>query len=216
MKKVLIPLIAILAFAVTANAQSKVDKKGHHRHHKHLSHHRHHHHKKMMAKQLNFSEAQKSQAKTINADYRKKMQDLNKQDNITVKEMRSRKAAIAKDKKAKMNGLLTADQKSKMQQMKADGKAKREGQYAKHIDKMKTNLNLSDDQVAKLKEQRMANQAKVEKIKSNESLSREQKKEQMMALRTESKEQHNKIFTAEQLKKMQDMKKSRAGRQQAK
>ena len=169
-----------------------------------------------MAKQLNFSEAQKSQAKTINADYRKKMQDLNKQDNITVKEMRSRKAAIAKDKRAKMDGLLTAEQKSKMQQMKADEKAKREGQYAKHIDKMKTNLNLSDKQVATLKEQRIANQAKAEKIKSNESLSREQKKEQMMALSTESKEQHNKIFTADQLKKMQDMKKSRGGRQQAK
>lgn len=215
MKKVLIPLIAILAFAFTANAQSKVDKKGHHSQQKHQRHHRHYH-KKMMVKQLNFSEAQKSQAKTINEDYRKKMQDLNKQDNITVKEMRSRKASITKDKKAKMDGLLTADQKSKIQQMKADGKAKREVQYAKHIDKMKTNLNLSDNQVAKLKEQRMANQAKAEKIKSNESLSREQKKEQMMALRTEAKEQHNKIFTSDQLKKMQDMKKSRGGRQQAK
>lgn len=212
MKKVLIPLIAILAFTFSVNAQSNVDKKGQH---KHQSHHRHHH-KNMMAKQLNFSEAQKSQAKSINADYRKKMQDLNKQDNITVKEMRSRKAAIEKDKRTKMDGLLTADQKSKMQQMKVDRKAKNEGQYAKHIDKMKTNLNLSDDQVSKIKALRMANQAKVEKIKNNESLSREQKKEQFMALRAESKEQHNKIFTADQLKKMQDMNKSRGNRQQAK
>ncbi|MGB4845639.1 MAG: hypothetical protein WBP16_14325 [Ferruginibacter sp.] len=206
MKKLLIPLIAIFALTVTANAQGKMGKKGHQRHHQ----------KGMMTKQLNFSEEQKSQAKTINADYRKKMQELNKQDNITVKEMRSRKAAIQKDKKAKMDGLLTAEQKTKVKQMKADQKVKREEGYAKRMDKMKTNLNLSDEQVTKLKTQRSASQAKAEKIKNNGSLSPEQKKEQMMALKAESKDQHSKIFTAEQLKKMQEMKKHRGNRMKAK
>ena len=64
MKKLLIPLIAIFALTATVNAQDKMSKKGHH----------HKHQKGMMAKQLNFSEAQKAQAKTINEDSRKKMQ----------------------------------------------------------------------------------------------------------------------------------------------
>ena len=92
--------------------------------------------------------------------------------------------------------------------IKAQQKVKKEEQFAKHIEKMKTNLNLSDDQVTKLKAQRSANHAKAEKIKNNESLSREQKKEQMMALKTEAKEQNKKIFTPEQIKKREEMKKS--------
>ena len=54
------------------------------------------------------------------------------------------------------------------------------------------------------------------KIKNNESLSRAQKKEQMMALKAEAKDQHNKIFTPEQLKKREEMKKNRGNKQQAK
>ena len=200
MKKVLIPLIALLALTINVSAQDKMGKKG--RHHQK-------HEKGMMAKQLNFSEAQKNQAKAINEDSRKKMQELNKNESITVKEQRDRKAAIAKERKTKMDGLLTADQKTKQTQLKAEHKAKREAGYAKRMDKMKTNLNLTDDQVAKLKTQHSTMQAKAEKIKTNESLSREQKKEQMMALKAEAKEQHNKIFTPEQLKKKEEMKKNR-------
>jgi Spy/CpxP family protein refolding chaperone len=198
MKKVLIPLIALLALTVSVNAQDKMGKKGRH-HHKYE--------KGMMAKKLNFTDAQKAQAKTINEDSRKKMQELNKNENITVKEQRDRKAAILKESKIKMDGLLTAEQKTKLVQLKAEQKAKHEERYAKHLDKMKTNLNLTDEQVAKLKVQRAANHAKAEKIKNNELLSREQKKEQMMALKAEAKQQNSKIFTPEQLKKREEMKK---------
>ena len=207
MKKVLIPLIAIFAITFTASAQNKMGNKGH-QHHKHE--------KGMMAKELNFSDAQKAQAKQINDDSRKKMQELNKQENITVKEMRTRKAAIQKDRKIKMDGLLTAEQKTKMTQLKAEHKAKKEEGYAKRMDKMKTNLGLSEDQVSKLKAQREINHAKAEKIKSNESLSQEQKKEQMMALKNDAKEQNKKIFTPDQLKKMEEMKKSHEGKSRVK
>lgn len=206
MKRVLIPLIALLALTVTTNAQNKMGKQKHHQHHQ----------KGMMAKQLNFSEAQKTQAKAINEDSRKKMQELNKNESITVKEQRDRKAAIQKERKTKMDGLLTAEQKAKQTQLKADHKAKKEAGYAKRLDKMKTNLNLSDEQVTKLKAQRTATHAKAEKIKNNESLSREQKKAQMMALKSEAKNQHDKIFTPEQLKKREEMKKNRGDKSRAK
>ena len=81
---------------------------------------------------------------------------------------------------------------------------------------MKTNLNLTDEQVTKLKAQHSTMRAKAEKIKTNESLSREQKKEQMMALKTEAKAQHSKILTLEQLKKKEEMKKNRGDRSKVK
>ena len=61
MKKLLIPIIAIFALTVTASAQDKMGKKGHRQHQK-----------DMIAKQLNFSEEQKKQAKLINEDSRKR------------------------------------------------------------------------------------------------------------------------------------------------
>lgn len=206
MKKLLIPLIAIFALTATVSAQNKMGKKGHHNKHQ----------KGMMAKQLNFTDAQKAQAKTINEDSRKKMQELNKNESITVKEQRDRKAAILKERKTKMDGLLTADQKAKQTQLRAEHKAKKEAGYAKRLDRMKTNLNLTDEQVTKLKAQQAANHAKAEQIRNNESLSREQKKAQMMALKTQAKDQHNKIFTAEQLKKKEEMKKNRGDRSRVK
>jgi protein CpxP len=206
MKKVLIPLIAIFALTATVNAQDKMGKKGHH----------HNHQKGMLAKQLNLSEQQKKQAKAINEDSHKKMQDLNKNESITVKEQRDRKAAILKERKTKMDGLLTADQKTKMTQLKAEQKAKKEAGYTKRLDKMKTNLSLTEMQVTKLKEQRVATMAQAEKIKNNESLSRTQKKEQMMALKTEAKNQHTKILTPEQMKKREEMKKAHADKSKAK
>lgn len=206
MKKLLIPIIAIFALTATVNAQHKMGKKGHHNKHQ----------KGMMARQLNFSEAQKTQAKAINEDSRKKMQELKKNESITVKEMRDRRAAIQKERKTKMNGLLTAEQKTNMTQLKAERKVKNEAGYANRLDKMKTKLNLTDEQVIKLKTQRAATRAKAEQIKNNELLSREQKTEQMMALKADVKGQQNKIFTPEQLKKKEEMKKSRGDRSSVK
>ena len=77
----------------------------------------------------------------------------------------------------------------------------------KHLGKMKTELGLTDIQVSQMKSQRESMQTKFKAIMENESLSREQKKEQFQALKAKGKEQHKKIFTADQLKKMEEMKK---------
>ncbi len=115
-----------------------------------------------------------------------------------------------------MDGLLTAEQKTKMAEMKAAKKLKNEERSAQRLAKMKTNLDLTDAQVSQLKAQRSAMQAKSEKIRNNESLSMEQKKAQMMALKAEAKEQHNKIFTPDQLKKKEEMMKNRGKRSRVK
>ena len=88
------------------------------------------------------------------------MQELSKNESITVKEMRDRKAAIQKDRKLKMDGLLTAEQKTKMAQLRAERKAKNEESYTKRLDKMKSTLGLTDEQATKLKAQRSATMAR--------------------------------------------------------
>ena len=207
MKKLLVTLATIATFTASATAQQKRVLKGHQQH-------KHQHAK--LAKQLNFSEDQKKQAKLYNEDFNKKMQQLNKNESITVKEFRDRKAAIRKEKQSKMQGLLTAEQKTKMQQLKADHKKQKEEHFAKHLDRMKTQLSLSDAQVIQVKMQRENIQLKAKAIRDNASLTREERKAQMMALKDGAKEQRKKIFSADQLKKMEEMKKKHMEKNSAK
>jgi protein CpxP len=198
MKKITVLLLAFVIATSAAFAQQKRDAKNQYKKHKHD-----------LMQQLNLSDQQKQQAKQYKEEYKKQMIELNKNENITVKEQRDRKEALRKQQKAKMENLLTAEQKTKRNQLKAEQKAKAEEQYAKRLDKMKSKLNLTDGQVNTMKEQRTAMQARLKSIKENEALSRIEKKEQLMALKATAKEQHKKIFTADQLQKIETMKKEK-------
>lgn len=206
MKNIVVSILALVAFSLSASAQEKREFK--HKDHGQGGMHRQHHNMFMM-KELNLTDAQKQQAKANREDFKQKMQELNKNESITVKEMRDRKAALMKEQKAKMEALLTPEQKTKLEQMKVEQKQKADERFAKHLDKMKSDLGLTETQLTQLKTQRQDMRAKFEALKNNESLSREQKKEQFMALKEEAKEAHKKIFTPEQLKKMEEMKKKR-------
>jgi len=212
MKKIAMILLAFSAITFSAGAQEKKEMKGGFHGHQFGKHHGH----GMLAKQLNFSDDQKKQAKAIGEDFRKQMQELNKKENITVKQQRDQRESLMKARKAKMDALLTPEQKTKLAQLKADRKQKAEEQYAKRLDRMKTNLGLSDDQVAQLKTQRQAMHDKFKAIKENENLSRTERRDKLMALRNEAKEQNKKIFTADQLKKMEDMHKKHFDKQETK
>ncbi|NOT94016.1 hypothetical protein [Ferruginibacter sp.] len=199
MKKLLIALMALGMITLSANAQQKRMMKGKHPQH----------HKMAIAQKLNFSEEQKKQVKLNKETYKKQLQELNKNENITVKEFRDKKSALHKDQQAKMQSLLTLEQKNQMAQMKAEHKAKAEQHYAARMDKMKTRLNLSDNQVAKMKAQRGEMSAKLKAIKEDDKMDRVAKQEKLMALKTQMKDDRKKIFTAEQLQKMEEMKKGR-------
>jgi Spy/CpxP family protein refolding chaperone len=196
MKKLLIALMAFGMISISANAQEKRMMKG-----KHPGHH-----KMAMSQKLHFSEEQKKQLKLNKDQYRKQLQELNKNENITVKESRDRKLALHKEQKAKMQSLLTPEQKTQMTQLKAEHKVKAKQHYAARMDKMKTKLNLSDRQVTKMKAQHEAMGAKLKAIKEDDKLDRVAKQEKLAALKSQAKEDHKKIFTPEQLQKMEEMK----------
>lgn len=121
MKKIVFSLLAILMIGVAAQAQEKSgtqDGKQHHKKHGK-------HHGRDIAKELNFTDAQKEQLKTIREESKKQMEELKKNDNITVKESRERRKAIHEQQQTKMQSLLTAEQKQKMEQMKQEHKKKR-------------------------------------------------------------------------------------------
>jgi len=203
MKKLLVSLLAITVISFSAIAQEKRAMK--------------HHDEKMlkggkkgpdkMMKELNLSDAQKSQVKAIREDHRKQMQALKQNDKMTVKELKDRKEAIRKDEKAKIDGLLTSEQKAKMADLKVQREAREKVHYDKKMVEMKSKLSLTDDQVARLKSLHESNDAKMKSIKEDQTLNRDAKKQQLEALRNKAQEERKTILNADQLKKMEEMKK---------
>lgn len=206
MKKVIITLLAVSLITVSSAAQQKKTLKGCHRQ-------KHNHGKIVRA--LNFSEDQKKQARLYKDDAKKKMQELNKNESITVKEFRDRKEMIRKDRRLKMQGLLTIEQKTKMIQLNANRQKKRDEHFTRHLNKMRSTLSLTDAQVVQLRSQREKIQLQSRSIRDNGSLTREQRKIEMGALRGNMKAQRKSIFTPEQLMKMEEMRKNRLERSTA-
>lgn len=206
MKK-LLSIIAIIAISLSATAQEKRQKmhdkggcqEGKHRPGKP--------HNRQIMKELNFSEAQKSTLRANRETLKAKMQQLEKEENITVKEYKTRKQALHKENRAAMQSVLTPEQQQKM----ADMKLKREQQIKERenvrLEKMKSNLSLTNEQAAKIKSQQEAFHLKQKAIRENESLSMEQKKEQMKALQESARQERMKVLTAEQQEKMKARKK---------
>ena len=206
MKK-LLSIIAVIAITISASAQEKRHKmheKGGFNEGKHRPGKAHN---RQMMKALNFSEAQKSKLKANRESFRVKMQQLEKEENITVKEYRSRKAALLKENRAAMQSVLTPEQQLKMAEMKM----KREQQHKERdnlrFEKMKSNLSLTNEQAAQIKNQQEALRMKQKAIRENESLSMEQKKQQMKALQESARQERMKVLTAEQQEKMKARKK---------
>lgn len=207
MKKIfagLIMLATVFTFSASAQApQTKQEGK------KAFSHGRSHRHHEMMLSQLNLTEDQKKQLKADNEDYKKQLQALNKNENITVKESRDKKYALKKERKQKLMALLTTEQKAKLEQLKQQKEQQRQQMADQKLDKMKAKLGLSDDQVAQIKDQRKTTHDKLKAIKENDKLSRTEKKQQLDAVKNDSKESFKKILTPDQLNKMEEMKKAR-------
>lgn len=213
MKKYLFALSALTIVTVAAKAQITRSKDTTGQSAKTYMHHKskdnmHKRHSGMMMKDLNLTDAQKQHAKDLNAGYKKQITDL-KNSNLSADDYKTKRQSIEKDRKAKFQSLLTSEQKDKIARSKKDRSEKMKMMSGEKMKKMKTDLSLTDEQVSKIKEQKNNSISQAKAIKENNSLTEEQKKEQLMNLRKSGKENMNNILTAEQLKKKEEMRNNR-------
>ena len=206
MKKIIAFTLILAVAGFSASAQERREMKGNK-----PGMHKMHGQKGEMMKDLNLTDAQKTQMKADREIYKAKMEALKKDENITVKEMKARKQAIHDEQRTKMQALLTPEQKTKMAAQKATMEQNRKNMDGKRGAEMKEKLGLSNDQAAKLKATNEETHSKIKAIHENESLSMDQKKEQMKAVKEASKTKRQSILTAEQLKKMEEMRKEGRG-----
>ena len=224
MKRILTSALVILFTIGAAQAQptSKEKQKGHKQE------------QKMAYDKLNLSADQKARMKAIREDFKKQAEELKKQDNLTVAEMKNRREALHKNHKAQMDAILTADQKAQIAKMRSEGKqrskvGKREfngnrdtlkragkpmqGRGAKKGGaELAKELNLTTDQQAKMKEIRKDYKSKIESVRNDNALTQDQKKAKVQELMKQQQEQVKIILTKEQVEKMQSLRKERPAR----
>lgn len=199
MKKILASALAIVLFVGASQAQSTASENDHHRGHS-----------KEWIKDLNLTDVQKTQLKTLHEAQRKEMESL-KSTNVTPEQRK----AIHEKYRSQFEAVLTPAQreqmKAKMQERKTEGDKgfEKKGGFGKNAAFLDKDLNLTTDQQAKL--QGFANDfhAKAQSIRGNTGLTDDQKKEQMKNLAKQFREQMQTVLTPEQTQKMKELRRSR-------
>lgn len=225
MKKIIAGLFAIAVFTFSANAQNQNNDDQKMGNGNGRGFHKGNDGAGMRGMEdLNLTDAQKLQMKSINEDFKTRMQSLNKNDNMTVKDAKTQREALMQERKNKISAILTPEQQTKFDQVSNKGGMRErggEGRFDKgkgdrgdrgdRMEQMKTSLGLTDDQLAKMKAGNESFKQRSEAIRNNQSLSEDQKKMQMETLRKDKEASFKSYLTADQISKLSQMKGNRNG-----
>lgn len=175
-------------------------------------------HTDRMAEMLSLSDGQISQVQAINLEAVKKADELRAGTTMTEDEKHAAMKAHHQATKEKIEAVLTEEQrkllKEKHEAMKAEMKehhdkwenATPEQRAQWKTDRMAEELTLTEEQQKKMTDLHLRVDKKMEAIRTNESLSDEQRKTEMKTVREEKRKELKTILTEEQLKQLKEKK----------
>lgn len=213
MKKITLSILALSLIITAIEAQEKTTEPVN----KDAKAYRHHpgkHRKQHYAdfKNLNLSQEQQDKLIKINKDYRSALADLKKKEaTTTVKDHKAQIQALNKKRRSDVDNVFTKEQKDQLQQMKMERKRKLD-RAGRGTGKMKSALELSDEQSDRMKALRAYTQKKIKGVRENPALTDAQKKEQFTAIYKQQRQDIKLILTPEQVKKMGNFKSGRISR----
>jgi len=154
---------------------------------------------------IRYTPEQRKQLMAINKEYRQKRADLFKQDNLTLKQYKAGLVALEKEKKSKTQGLLTQQQKDQLAANRKRMDENRQVREVAHLERLKLHLNLTDDQVAKIKAGNENLRSQVKAIHENDNLLPQQKMEQMKTLMAKRNDTYKSVLTPDQYTEFEKM-----------
>jgi Spy/CpxP family protein refolding chaperone len=164
-------------------------------------------------RQLNLTDAQKAQMKTINNNFRQQMQDLKKQGNITVDEQKQKREALAKEHKDKIAAILTPEQRNQAAAYAKERKGnKKEGSGNDRFEEMTKDLHLNADQTAKMTSINSSFKANMQSIRQNSALQQDEKRDQMKKLMKQHRSDMEALLTNDQKVQFKSIQKNRSNR----
>lgn len=160
-----------------------------------------------MAQKLNLTAAQQSQIQAIFEGSRVQSRQIRSEASLTEAQRKERLKAVHKASRDAVMNVLTPAQQAQLQQMMAQ---KRAGKGGNGIGRnMAQELNLTPAQKAQLKEIRQDARADMMAVRNDTSLTWEQKRARLQAIRAQMREAINQILTPEQQAQMQQLRQER-------
>jgi Spy/CpxP family protein refolding chaperone len=130
---------------------------------------------------LNLTEAQKTQLKTLQESFRQKMKELHANENMTVKDQRDQRFALARAHKQQVEQVLTPEQKATLESKRREQQQKMQERGEQHWQNMAAELQLTEAQKQALTTARTTHRKNMQQIKQNENMSRSQKQAALQA-----------------------------------
>lgn len=204
LKKILSTTLAIVLFIGASQAQTTEEKDRRNKGER----------KEMAINHLNLTAEQKAKFQTIREAQRKEMQTLKSSGNVTPEQRK----AIHEKYKTQYQAILTPAQQEELKKHKKERKekgkmgqgfGKRGGKFGNQAAFWKKELALTADQETKLQTLFQDFRTKAQNIRSNNSLSQEQKKTQTKSLAQQYMAQGKAILTPEQARKFEALKDKR-------
>ena len=160
---------------------------------------------------IHYTPEQRKQVAEINKDIRQRSADLFKKDNSTLKEYKAGLVALQKEKKNRLEALLTQKQKDNIAATRKRRMENEQVMAAAHMERLKLRLNLSDDQVTKIKTGQQDLHSQLKAIHDNDNLLPQQKMEQLKALVAKRNDTYKSVLTPEQYSQFEKMSHRREG-----
>lgn len=153
----------------------------------------------------------------LTADQQAKVKELRKSEKDQAKTIKANTALSADDKKKQLKDLhtnfskqerdlLTPEQQAKQDSLRASHKHGGRGQKGQTAF---SKLNLSSEQKQSLQSLRQTQKDKIAAVRSNASLSDQDKKQQITSIRKEGRAEFQKVLTPEQKSQLQQMRANR-------
>jgi Spy/CpxP family protein refolding chaperone len=154
---------------------------------------------------IHYTPEQRQQLMAINKDFKQRSEALFAQDNSTLKQYKAGLIALQKDKKAKLAALLTPQQKNEMAERRKRMTENIQVMEVARLERLRLHLNLTDDQVAKLKAGQENLRSQVKAIHENDNLLPREKREQMKALMAKRTDTYKSVLTPDQYTQFEKM-----------
>ena len=188
MKKIIAGALAFLLISGVAQAQDSTRGKQHRQH---------------PMENLNLTADQKTKLEALREAQKKEWTELKNKKAATAESNKKQRQEIQQKYQAQIKAILTPEQQAQMAQMRQEH---RNAPQAKAQHKgMKEALNLTEAQQTKMNALNKDFKTKRESLRSNTTLTEEQKREQMKVLAQQHRSEVKNILTPEQRKKLEAM-----------
>jgi Spy/CpxP family protein refolding chaperone len=179
-----------------------------------------------MYDRLNLTADQKARLQTLREDYKRQSEELRKNTSLSAEQKQARRKELQEQYKTQTSDILTPAQREQAEKMKSEWKSKekKKGKLGKSgngvtqgkgFDRgaaFQQDLNLTQEQQARVQQIRNDYKSKFEALRADKSLTQEQKRVKMQELMKAQHAQVKTVLTKEQIEKMEASRKERFGR----